>query len=125
MNLYNFQFEFKIGGFRSNCYNISNINKSVISLVSYSYGPFLYQLNSEPLDSEWTKFWNLVDKLDIWQWKKEYIEKEIHDGSEWELMIDRKGKKRRTIYGSNLYPKNFKLIVDEIKNLSKIEEDLF
>ena len=34
----------------------------------------------------------------------------VLDGTQWELVIDRKGKRRRRIYGSNDYPQNFKLL---------------
>ena len=37
----------------------------------------------------------------------------------YQLIIDRKGKRRRRIFGSNDYPPNFKLLLDSINKLAK------
>ncbi|MDB2636839.1 hypothetical protein N9Y54_06550 [Alphaproteobacteria bacterium] len=34
------------------------------------------------------------------------------------MVIDRKGKRRRRIFGSNDYPPNFKLLLDAINKLA-------
>ena len=78
-----------------------------------------------PSTKEWEEFWQTVDTLKVWSWKKEYIS-EICDGTQWELRIKRKGRRRRIISGSNAYPQpegTFESFLDAITKLyrGKIE----
>ena len=78
-----------------------------------------------PSTKDWEEFWQTVDTLKVWSWKKEYIS-EICDGTQWELRIKRKGRRRRIISGSNAYPQpkgTFNSFVNAINKLSgsKIE----
>ena len=75
-----------------------------------------------PSTKEWEEFWQTVDTLKVWSWKKEYIS-EICDGTQWELRIKRKGRRRRIISGSNAYPQpkgTFESFVKAINKLSGI-----
>jgi len=79
-----------------------------------------------PSKKDWEKFWLTVDTLKVWSWEKEYVNSEICDGTEWELKIKRKGRRRRKIYGLNAYPQpegTFESFLDAITKLSggKIE----
>ena len=74
-----------------------------------------------PSTKEWEEFWQTVDTLKVWSWKKEYIS-EICDGTQWELRIKRKGRRRRIIFGSNAYPQpkgTFNSFVKAINKLSR------
>ena len=74
-----------------------------------------------PSTKEWEEFWQTVDTLKVWSWKKEYIS-EICDGTQWELRIKRKGRRRRIIFGSNAYPQpegTFESFLDAITKLSR------
>ena len=74
-----------------------------------------------PSIKEWEEFWQTVDTLKVWSWKKEYIS-EICDGTQWELRIKRKGRRRRKIYGINAYPQpegTFESFLDAITKLSR------
>ena len=74
-----------------------------------------------PSTKEWEEFWQTVDTLKVWSWKKEYIS-EICDGTQWELRIKRKGRRRRKIYGINAYPQpegTFESFLDAITKLSR------
>ena len=74
-----------------------------------------------PSTKEWEGFWQTVDTLKVWSWKKEYIS-EICDGTQWELRIKRKGRRRRIISGSNAYPQpegTFESFLDAITKLSR------
>ena len=74
-----------------------------------------------PSTKEWEEFWQTVDTLKVWSWKKEYIS-EICDGTQWELRIKRKGRRRRRIYGLNAYPQpegTFESFLDAITKLSR------
>ena len=74
-----------------------------------------------PSKKDWEKFWLTVDTLKVWSWEKEYIS-EICDGTQWELRIKRKGRRRRIISGSNAYPQpegTFESFLDAITKLSR------
>ena len=74
-----------------------------------------------PSTKEWDAFWQTVDTLKVWSWEKEYIS-EICDGTQWELRIKRKGRRRRIISGSNAYPQpkgTFNSFVKAINKLSR------
>ena len=61
-----------------------------------------------PNDKETEIFWQEIDELDVWSWKKEYANNDILDGFGWELKIKRKGKRKRKIRGYNSYPEDVK-----------------
>ena len=82
-----------------------------------------------PSTKDWEEFWQTVDTLKVWSWEKEYIS-EICDGTQWELRIKRKGRRRRIITGSNAYPQpkgTFNSFFKAINKLSRskieFEED--
>ena len=56
-------------------------------------------------DTKWNNFWNIIDEINVWKWDKEYYNNTILDGTQWELLIKRKGRRKRRIFGSNNYPK--------------------
>ena len=75
-----------------------------------------------PSKKDWEKFWLTVDALKVWSWGKKYVNSEICDGTEWELKIKRKGRRRRNIYGLNAYPQpegTFESFLDAITKLSR------
>ena len=75
-----------------------------------------------PSTKEWEEFWQTVDTLKVWSWEKNYINRGVIDGTQWELRIKRKGRRRRTIFGSNAYPQpkgTFNSFVKAINKLSR------
>ena len=75
-----------------------------------------------PSTKEWEEFWQTVDTLKVWSWKKNYINRDVIDGTLWELRIKRKGRRRRIIFGSNAYPQpegTFESFLDAITKLSR------
>jgi len=39
-------------------------------------------------------------------------------------MIDKKGRQRRRIYGSNKYPNNFELLTNLVNQISKMNDEI-
>ena len=77
-----------------------------------------------PSNKDWDEFWDEVDILGVWNWKKEYNNEDVLDGTQWELRIKRKGRRLRVIFGSNSYPKpqgTFKNFISALGKLSKSE----
>ena len=73
-----------------------------------------------PSTKEWEEFWQTVDTLKVWSWKKNYINRGVIDGTQWELRIKRKGRRRRTIFGSNAYPQPKGTFNSFIKAINKL-----
>ena len=86
-----------------------------------------------PSTKDWEEFWQAVDALKVWSWKKDYYDEGVDDGLQWELKIKREGRRRRRIFGSNAYPEprgTFNSFIKALKKLSKSkiefeEEDFF
>ena len=115
---------FSIGGF-------SQGNEKIIwqdnKLYHFFDGSFLDQDFIIPSNKDWEQFWDVVDTIDVWSWKKDYHSDDVLDGTQWELTIKRSGKRKRRIFGSNAYPKKFILLINALNKLSKskieFEED--
>ena len=120
-----FEFSFEIGGFFSrDNYKIFNQDRFIIIQNMGAPGLITDVNKIEISDLEWDKFWNRIDLLGVWNWEKDYIDKGVRDGIQWELMIDKKGRKRRRIYGSNKYPKNFEALTNLINEISKMNGEI-
>ena len=74
----------------------------------------------EPSTKDWEEFWQTVDALKVWGWKKDYYNEGIDDGLQWELKIKREGRRRRRIFGSNAYPEPKGTFNSFIKALNKL-----
>jgi len=124
MKIKNFEFSFEIGGFRLGSYKIFSQDQFVI--VQDMDVPRLIKDSNriEISDLEWQTFWNKIDLLGVWNWEKDYIDQGVLDGVQWELMIDKKGKRRRRIYRSNKYPKNFEALTNLINDISKMNGEI-
>ncbi len=59
-----------------------------------------------PNEREWIVFKKSLDDIGVWKWKKRYINSNILDGTQWELVIEYGDKKLKS-YGSNSYPDEF------------------
>jgi len=110
-----FNLNFSIGGFGSKNYKI--FNKVFDLVVEVDFFPTCHSLSKD----KWEEFWTVIDEIDAWRWNKDYFNEGVLDGTQWELVIDRKGKRRRRIFGSNDYPPNFKLLIDAINKLANID----
>ena len=111
--------DFQIGGFGSQTDRIIyRDNKVNHELFESNY----ILKSTEPSVKDWDQFFDVMDKLKVWSWKKDYNDEGMLDGTQWELIIKIKGKKRRKIYGSNAYPEpkgTFKFFIKALNKLSK------
>ena len=111
---------FNIGGF-------SQGNEKIIwrdnKLYHFFYESFFDQNFVIPLTRDWEQFWEVIDTINVWGWEKEYHTDDILDGTQWELKIKRPGKRKRRIFGSNAYPKNFMLLINALNKLLKSKID--
>ena len=84
---------------------------------------------SYPNKKRWDNFWLFVNNRNIWLWKKEYFNKNILDGIQWEIELSDSSNKVKS-YGSNMFPNQeiFKSLISEFGILFdldfiKLQED--
>ena len=112
---------FSIGGFSGDYEKIVWQNDKLYHFFERS---FLDEDFTIPSIKDWDDFWDTVDKLKVWNWKKDYNNDDVLDGTQWELTIKREGKRKRRIFGSNAYPEpkgTFNSFIKALNKLSKSE----
>ena len=111
--------DFQIGGFGSQTDRIIyRDNKVNHELFESDY----ILKSTEPSTKEWEQFFDVIDNLKVWSWKKDYNDEGMLDGTQWELIIKIKGKRGRKIYGSNAYPEPKGTFNSFIKALNKLSK---
>ena len=111
--------DFQIGGFGSQTDRIIyRDNKVNHELFESDY----ILKSTEPTAKEWEQFFDVMDNLKVWSWKKDYNDEGMLDGTQWELIIKIKGKRGRKIYGSNAYPEPKGTFNSFIKALNKLSK---
>ena len=100
--------EFQVGGFFGGTTRI-NIKKNdkgaLVHVDCFPYGPETLAEDRQITPLRWMKFINrLFNELYVHEWKKEYVDPEVLDGTQWHLEIKLGGRRKRTIDGSNAYP---------------------
>ncbi len=63
------------------------------------------------------KLQELLYDIKLLNWKKEYVDLDILDGTQWSIEI-RMNEKSKMINGSNAYPKDWDRFIREIKRIS-------
>ena len=111
--------DFQIGGFGSQTDRIIyRDNKVNHELFESDY----ILKSTEPSAKDWEQFFDVMDNLKVWSWKKDYNDEGMLDGTQWELIIKIKGKRGRKIYGSNAYPEPKGTFNSFIKALNKLSK---
>ena len=106
----------------SECYKIFNQDNMIVIDKTFSYGRLIECRIEECDNKQWAYFWSKIDELNIWKWDKDYFDQEVMDGIQWELMIDKIGRQRRRIQGSNKFPNNFDALTVLIGKISKTKD---
>jgi len=111
---------FEIGGYRGENIRIfKHYNSIVVQTSDRPYYDDIDKISHKLTKDQWDSFWSNLDQIDIWNWKKDYFNQDVLDGTQWELIIKRDNKKTIKIYGSNAYPENFQLFLDVINSVAK------
>lgn len=95
---------FSIGGYMGKSYQISWIPEiRSLCVRDWESG---HENKTEHLgnvtDAQWKVFWAVMDKLNVWDWRREYSA-DACDGTFWRLDIIN-GSRRIQSQGSNAYP---------------------
>ena len=108
---------FYYGGFSGPFYEILCKDKQFeISLGDIGVKDTYYI--SSPPEDKWETFWCFLDENQVWKWKKNYINQNVLDGTQWELDFSNSIKKIKS-YGSNKFPnkRDFKKLINQIEIL--------
>ena len=74
-------------------------------------------------ETEWKKIVNkLYGKLYLHEWKKDFTDTNVLDGTQWELGISLTGRRKRIYSGSNAYPPYWKELLRIFNAYATIKE---
>ena len=113
-----FTIDFKIGGYLSDRYEIFNRGSELI--ITYND----MTSNKSKNETQWSNFWIGIDDINVWKWGKSYFDLDTRDGIQWELLVDRIGRRRRRISGSNRFPDSMRKLLIMIEIFSNLEGKL-
>ena len=81
----------------------------------YNRDPNVFTLLVPPPE-RWIAFWEKVESLGVWKWKREYS-RDMLDGSCWSLDLEHEGRRLST-RGFNAWPKRFGLLAGAVRHLA-------
>ena len=110
------------GGFRGPSIQIE-YKKNNFEISFMNQGSIITHFIKSPSKIKWDNFFLFLDNIKIWEWKKEYVDPNILDGTQWEIEVSNSSKKIKSC-GSNKFPnkKNFKGLMNEIETLFNLKE---
>ncbi|MDT3698850.1 MAG: hypothetical protein RO469_05425 [Thermincola sp.] len=112
------QIHFSLGGFHGGYRELTIVKTELEIIARYlpPYGnPDLVEYEKKFSFDEWIGFMHDLFRCYIIDWKQRYVDKNVLDGTQWELTIElNKGKKLRK-YGSNDYPPHWKKLLAVFK----------
>ena len=104
-----------MGGYHSENIKIRKYYNSIE--IQNSNAPIFYEEEKVLIKvskEEWIKFWRKMDKINVWEWQKDYFNPHILDGTQWELIIQGNGRGKIKVFGSNAYPDNFQSFLNAV-----------
>lgn len=67
-------------------------------------------------DAKWKRFWETLDLINAWGWKKDYTQKGVLDGTSWGVEIVYAGRELKS-GGCNAYPPKFDEFLKAVQEL--------
>jgi hypothetical protein len=73
----------------------------------------------KPSDEQWQAFFDELDQMNAWKWKRYYINPKEHDGTAWSVVVSYPLQGSRDVLssGSNAYPPNFQQFLAAVRKL--------
>jgi hypothetical protein len=97
------RFTASIGGFLGSSYKVE-LRDGTLAYTSSGPGRTnLKQKTITPTATQWREFQRALDDLKVWEWRKEYPNRGIMDGTQWSLDIAFEDRPLQT-HGDNCYP---------------------
>lgn len=114
---------FSVGGYFGGYTDITvqKNRKGAMVKVEYTMKPEEVPEPKQITPQKWKKTVNrLYSDLHIHEWKKNYIDPSVLDGTQWELKIRLTNGRKRTYYGSNDYPPYWDELVKIFSGFAKL-----
>ena len=110
------KFNVFVGGFFGPSYS-AEIDGASLTYQIYKSGNSLKETKEiKPSPEEWKKFWEVCDRIELWNWQPRYENLDILDGFSWRIVIEFDDKKLDSS-GSNDGPKLLRDLFDSISEL--------
>jgi len=99
------------------------ILRSENGLIESSYPTGIKEIKADA--KSLSKFWKILDDIDIWSWKEKYINEEAETcGHSWRLSLINKTGKSKEIEGYEMYPQNFQKFIDALNQLFQVKIEI-
>ena len=112
--------EFTLGSWRSSSRLILENIEVTVTPTPWAFNDAV--ITYSPSNEEWNKFLESIVRLDVSNWKGNYMDPSILDGTQWHLQIKTESSEIDT-GGSNAYPENFNGLIKSFNKL--INNDYF
>jgi hypothetical protein len=100
-------FEASIGGFLGASYRIELQSDGTLQYQhnpqTFTSSPGTKSRRIKVTDDQWRDFRKSLDEANVWAWKKDYADPNVHDGTQWNLRIKYDGVSVFS-HGSNAFP---------------------
>jgi len=96
-------FYIKIGGFHGPSYSVELRDGKLHYTADEPARQKKIEKAVTPTEEQWRQFWQKMDQVRLWQWSREYVNREVLDGTQWNVRIKYDGKSL-VASGSNAYP---------------------
>ena len=77
-------------------------DEAVVEIEAKEHSEPIVERLSTPSEANWRQFWDEIDRLRLWDWRKEYVTPHILDGTDWSLLI--RHERQIRISGCNGFP---------------------
>lgn len=99
------------------------ILRSENGLIESSYPTGIKEIKAD--GKSLSKFWKILDDIDIWSWKEKYINEEAETcGHSWRLSLVNKAGKSKETEGYEMYPQNFQKFIDALNQLFQVKIEI-
>ena len=98
-------------------------DEAVVEIEAKEHSEPIVERLSTPSEANWRQFWDEIDRLRLWDWRKEYVTPHILDGTDWSLLI--RHERQIRISGCNGFPlRDSKIRHFDGSDLEKFENSL-
>lgn len=92
----------QVGGFLRASYSV-DLSGGEVTCTTVRAGKVVKTDSGRPKSEDWAKLRASLDTLDIWKWRRSYMDETVLDGTQWSIAI--KYSDRSVVSeGSNSYP---------------------
>lgn len=112
-------FEFQIGGFFCGYSRIMVENDNGRYTAAYAPGFANPEdaMKTEISEEEFVRFITGIYRCCLWEWKDEYVDPGVLDGTQWTIRVRLNGQDEKEWYGSNDYPPLWKKFIKAVNTL--------